>query len=427
MVNCKIENLSFYFITLTKHYIVTSKFSLIDYALWGMFFIWLIIDSITGFFIFIGHNIPLSQLFKLFIIFLIIVRLHKNKSNFCFFYLLLFYIVWYFLHLALINENFTNAVSILLKFLSIVFLYLYFRFCVINFQDKTIINARKTLVIAWIIVAFNVVLGLLGYGIPSYGENEKDMGVKGFFYAGNELGGIMAVIVPFIVYLVKVRLSGYKTAVAYIIITLIGVLIGTKSCILVTLLSVFIVPLLYTSTKNRLRILLCFVIIIIALISIISPFFDTISISAIDRWTYFYNTGGLTQLIFSGRDEFWEMKKEAFFYSPFFTQMFGMGVEGKAVERDHLDSLISFGYIGLFAVLLFFFYLLFVAIKSRKNNSLMKVVIFSDLLVLGIGYMAGHVWYSAMASIYIALFNSFSFVKYKGFLYGKIDKQQEIK
>lgn len=58
------------------------------------------------------------------------------------------------------------------------------------------------------------------------------------------------------------------------------------------------------------------------------------------------------------------------------------------------------------------------AIRYRHNNSLVKVVIFSDLLILGIGYIAGHVWFSGMASVYIALINVLPLVRYRGTLYG---------
>lgn len=273
------------------------------------------------------------------------------------------------------------------------------------------------MIIAWIIIAFNVIAGLMGYGIPSYGEDEEDMGVKGFFFAGNELGGIMAVLAPFMIYLITIRLSGVKAFLAYIIIMLVGISIGTKSSILVTILSILIVPILYMSPKKRLKIILCWIIIIGFFFPFIVNLIADSSIGAIERWSYFYHEGGVTRLIFSGRDDFWNTKKVLFFNSDIITQLFGMGAEGKFVERDHLDFLIIFGYIGLAAITSFFIYLLITAIKHRHNNSLMKIVIFSDLLVIGMGYMAGHVWYSAMASVYIALLNAFTFVRHDGILF----------
>lgn len=383
-----------------------------------MIFIWLIIDSITGLFISYGINMPLSQLFKLLLLVLVIVRLYKNRFVFFSLFVLLLYIAWYFLHLAMIDKDFVTPMLLLSKFLSLLFLYLYFRMSFINFPVITIRNARKAMIIAWFVVAFNVVAGLMGYGVPSYGEDAEDMGVKGFFFAGNELGGIMAVLVPFMVYQILIRISGFKALIAYIVIILVGVLIGTKSSLLVTLLSVIMVPILYMSSKKRFIFILGLTIITGLSFSYVSNMLEDVSIGAIDRWSYFYDTGGLMRLIFSGRDEYWEQSKLLFFNSDFMTQMFGMGAEGKFVERDHLDFLLVFGYSGLAVIILFLLYLLLSSIHCRHHNSLMKVVIFSNFLVLGIGYMAGHVWFSAMASVYIALLNAFTYIHYNGILYG---------
>lgn len=395
------------------------SFSFIDYLLWGMAFLWLIIDSITGFFISYGVDMPLSQLFKLLLLALVIVRLYKYKTVFLSFYLLLLYLAWYFLHLSLINVDFVSPILLFSKFLSLLFLYAYFRNCIFEFPSKTILYARNVMVIAWLVVAFNVTVGLMGYGIPSYGEDAEEMGVKGFFFAGNELGGIMAVLVPFIVYLVLMNLSGIKAILAYIVIILVGVLIGTKSSILVTLLSVIIVPILYMSLAKRLKILFGLAIITFVTFPFLANMFEEFSIGALDRWIYFYDTGGISRLIFSGRDDFWEFKKELFLNSGIMSQLFGIGAEGKFVERDHLDFLLIFGYAGLIFIVSFFLYLLVTAIRNRHNNSLVKVIIFSDGLVLGIGYMAGHVWFSAMASLYIALLNAFAFVHHDEMLFSK--------
>ncbi len=397
-----------------------NSFSIIDCLLWGMVLIWLIVDTVTGFLFSYGANISFSQLFKLLLLALVIVRLFKYKTAFLSFYLLLLYITWYFLHLSLINVDFVPPMISLSKFLSLLFLYVYFRICIFNFPLKTTFYVRNVMVIAWLVVAFNVIIGLMGYGLPSYGE-DAEMGVKGFFYAANELGGIMAVLVPFMAYFIQVRLSGLKALLAYAIIILIGVSIGTKSCILVTLLSVIIVPILYMSLANRLKLLFCLAIIMIVAFPFLVNVFEDLSIGALDRWTYYYDTGGMDKLVYSGRDELWRLKKEIFSNSDLFTQLFGMGIEGKVVERDHLDSILMFGYCGFFLIVSFFLYLLIVAFRYRHNNSLVKVVIFSDLLILGIGYMAGHVWFSGMASVYIALFNVFPFVHHEGLIFGKAD------
>lgn len=391
---------------------------LIDHLLWGMVFVWLIIDSITGFFMSNGAHIPLSQLFKLAILFFVAIRIYKYKHSFHLLCFVLLYVVFYILHLLLINVDIINPMLWLSKFLSIIFLYEYFRIYMFERPMKAMLNIQKALIIGWFIVAFNVIMGLMGYGNSSYGGDAEDMGVKGFFYAGNELGGIMAVLVPFMVYLVQVRLSGIRALFAYAIILLIGFSIGTKTCMLITLLSVIFVPLLNVTSTKKWIILLGWIIFIVVSYSSLIILFENSFSGLINRWTYSYNEGGILNLIFSGRHEFWAAKKDLFFQSSLITQLLGMGMEGKSIERDHLDALLIFGYWGEIIIVSFFFYLVVKAIRYRHNNSYVRIVIFSDLLILSVGYMAGHVWFSGMASVYIALINVLPFIHYKGMLFG---------
>lgn len=397
------------------------SYSGLDWLIWLMVSAWLIVDSVTGFFISYGVYMPLSQLFKLAILMLIIVRLRRQGIILLF--VTLIYLSGYLLHIVLRNGEFVQPILMLSKFLSLLYLYVYFRFSFRHFPQKAISNAKRALLVAWGIFACNVVLGLMGYGVPTYGEEEGiGAGVKGFFYAGNELGGIMAVLAPFMFYWILVELSGLKSVVAYIVVIAIGVVVGTKTSILVTVLSAIVVPLLYLSLRKRVWLLLVLGVIIGLTAPYVVNMVAKSSIGAIERWSYFYDKGGLTQIIYSDRDEYWRVKERQFYGSDFSTQLLGMGGVDKLVERDHLDSLIAFGYLGVTLMAYFFLYLLINSYRNRRNNSLMKVVILSNLLVIGMGYMAGHVWFSAMASVYIALINGFSSLRFSGVLFDKFNR-----
>ena len=369
---------------------------------------------------------PLSQLFKLAILMLIVVRL--QYKGIVLLLGTLIYLSFYLLHLALTTDEYKEPILMFSKFLSLFYLYFYFRFSFRCFPAKSALYGRKALLIAWIVFACNVMLGLAGYGVSTYGgadEEDIDMGVKGFFFAGNELGGIMAVLAPFMFYLILAKLSGLKSVLAYMVVIAIGTLVGTKTAILATWLSAIVIPLLYLPPRKRLGLIL----VLIAAIGLSIPYVINLisesSIGAVERWSYFYDSGGVERLIFSGRDEYWNLLSREFYKSDFPIQLFGMGINGKIVERDHLDTLLIFGYLGFFLITSFFLYLLFYAYRYRHNNSLMKVVIFSDLLVLGISYIAGHVWFSAMASVYIALLNAFTFLHFDGVLFGRPVKRSK--
>jgi len=393
----------------------------IDKILWWLATMWLVVDSCTGFFLSYGIDMPLSQVYKLFVLFLIAIRLIENRKTLIIVWCSLMYIAFYLLHLSLIASSIKDPLLMLSKFLSLLYLYLYFCFSFEKFPQIAIANSRKVMIVGWWVLAFNIIIGIMGYGVPTYKEENVELGVKGFFFAGNELGGILAVLAPFMFYWLIVRLSGLRLFILYLFVILVGVLIGSKTAILATLLSAIVVPLLYLPIRKKILLIVIGTIIIICLLPFFASLISDSSIGAIERWSYFYNTGGIERLVFSGRDEFWELKKRDFYNSDFNVRWFGMGLDGtvKSVERDHFDTMLTFGYIGLGFVLFFFLSLLIKAVLYRRHNSLIRLVIFSDLLVLCVAFIAGHVWYSAMASIYIALFNAFVFLHQKEKLYEK--------
>lgn len=398
-----------------------AKFTKKDRLIWWMASVWLIIDSITGLFISYVASMPLSQIFKLIILILIIDKLVYKKYILILTFSILIYLTVYIIHLNINSIGFSEPLVILSKFLSLIYLYLYFRYTCKLFPTQFIKYSKYVFIIAWVTLSINILLGIWGFGVPTYKAEDSDsLGVKGFFFAGNELGGIMAVVAPMMFYLAIKNLNGIKLFFAYSSIIIVGVLIGTKAAILSTLISALALPILYSSKKSRIKIITISSLIIFVLGMLIIKFIEDASVDSINRWTFFYNNGGISRLLLSGRDEFWEMKSHVFFNSNFITQFLGIGVENeKIVERDHLDAILIFGYSGGLIIIMFFCFLLINSINCRHNNSLMKVIIFSNILVLSIGFIAGHVWFSAMASIYIALINSFSSLHYNGTLLGR--------
>lgn len=388
-----------------------------DYIIWWIVSLWLIIDSLNGLLISKSINVPISQIFKLGALAIITFQLSRKKK-YCFLILcIILYITLYITHLAVNNHDISGSIIYLSKFISLVLFYCYFRLSFENYNNYAIHYGYKSLIIGIIVVGINISLGVLGYGIPSYGEENIDMGVKGFFFAGNELGGIMAVMAPFIFYIIINNCKKKTLYYSYLIVIIIGILIGTKTSIIATIASAIIVPLLYLPTNKRRKVLIIWIVIIVILSIAIKEIIIEMNIGAISRWMYFYEMGGFDRLIFSGRDEFWDIKSKYFYSSPFISQLLGTGADYGIVERDHLDTMIIYGYFGLVLIVSFIVYLLIYAIKHIRNNSLCKIVILSDIMILGIGYMAGHVWFSAMASIYVALLNAFVVIKKKGIIF----------
>lgn len=393
-----------------------SRYSYREYFIWLIVSCWLIIDSLNGLFAWKGINLPISQFFKLIILFLLILSLLKKKKYQIIISLIFIYIAFYFTILAINNYSFLESFLSFSRFLTLLLFYLYAIDSIKILQERDLIKIKRIINIGIIIFSLNIILGILGFGRSTYGST--DFGLKGLFNAGNELGGLLAVMAPFVVYLIIVNLYGILKYISLLFVLIIGSLVGTKTAILCVFSSVFLLPLFYYNTKLKLITLFLYCSATLIVLYIISNYFSADFNSLIDRWVYIYDNGGLSQLTFSGRDLFWEQKKHEFYNASFVSQFFGIGVtNNKLIEQDYLDSILMYGYFGGGLIILFFFYLLLNAYIKRNNNSLGKTIIFSDLLVIGIGFIAGHVWFSAMASIYIALMNALIYIKSKNILF----------
>ena len=173
---------------LSVHSISRLKFK--DRIIWSMFIIWLCVDSITGYCLNIGYEIPISQLFKLSILFLLIHRLISTKRIAVGISFISFYLCIYTLNLIILNEQIISSLLLLTKCLTTFLIYLYFCACKQLYDGKLFIQAANIIfTYGFIFISINIIIGLLGYGFFTYPS--FNIGYKGFFYAGNELGTLI--------------------------------------------------------------------------------------------------------------------------------------------------------------------------------------------------------------------------------------------
>lgn len=116
-----------------------AKFTKKDRLIWWMASVWLIIDSITGLFISYGASMPLSQIFKLIILILIIDKLVYKKYILILTFSILIYLTVYIIHLNINSIGFSEPLVILSKFLSLIYLYLYLDIHV-NYSQRNLLN-----------------------------------------------------------------------------------------------------------------------------------------------------------------------------------------------------------------------------------------------------------------------------------------------
>ena len=397
---------------------IQNQYTLIDKIIWSTLVPWLLIDSLNGLLINIGLNLPLSQLYKLAILSLVIVSLAKKVKSIILLFIVIFYLSWYFLYLSIVGASFGEPLLLFSKFLTLLLLYFYFCDSFRRFSDKAVYYAYRIFSFSIIVFLANIILGLMGYGVPSYGEGFEDLGVKGFFYAGNELGGVLVVLAPITLYILWKRFKGLKFIVSYVVLISCCMAIGTKTGILVGLISGIFVPFILMTRKKR---IIFFITIFLALSAIVVIIINSEleSIKSLERWMYYYENDGMGRLIFSGRDTFWDAQKASFFNASFLEKIWGIGPIKKSIEQDHLDTLLIFGYFGLCVAILFFSFLLVKSFRCLGNNEVVPIVVMSNILAITISVIAGHIWYSAMANLYIALANSIVLVKRTNYLFAK--------
>ena len=219
------------------------------------------------------------------------------------------YIGILFLHLILnirmpmIGETMNH----LFRFILIILIYSYAKILIQKNSQYVYHRISKIFNINTCVLIINILVGLFGLGYSAYVEG---LGYRGFFYAGNELSGLIIVLFPFLLYKVGEKYSyhniRYLSTVFLCLIT--ATLLGTKTGLLAVIISIIIIPNLTISRKKAFKIV---PIILLGTMTIIYALYLALdSLGMVERWTYFYEQGGLSQLLLSGRHEFWLAEKD---------------------------------------------------------------------------------------------------------------------
>ena len=381
---------------------------LIDRIIWSMFIIWLGIDSITGYFLNNGNEIPISQLFKFILITVLVVRLSHIKKFVYAISLFLIYLAIFLLNLILLNEVIGISILLLSKFLTTILIFVY----VCNFKseyDSTIYRyfINLTFRSGFLLILVNILIGALGYGFYTY--ELLQFGYKGFFYAGNELGSTIVPIFGYILYKEynKNHLLPYIARCVFLII--LGISIGTKACIIAPILLAFIIPFIYSNNMGRIKQIICLIILILLSVILLGSYLEDTGIAQIEKIVTNYQEKGFEETITSRRTEYWEQEKNDILHSNIISIFLGLG-GNRTVEMDPMDIFLNFGFIGLFSIYSIIFLQLRYVYKTIGCNSWNKLVLTVDLILLCMSCVAGHVIFSSMAGLYFALINSLAFL-----------------
>ncbi|PAE25816.1 O-antigen ligase family protein [Bacillus sp. 7894-2] len=289
--------------------------------------------------------------------------------------------------------------------------------------------------------------GLTGTAFASY-EGGKE-GHVGWFYAGNELGAILAMLFPVAV-LLAIRVSKwYWIPVVFSIYSLLalGTKVGYGAIMIVLLFGLIFSVYDYVKGKKAGEIkiklssiwILLLLMIGTALYTPFSPLATNMNMHLswlgmgeappdTEMEEEYSHTAEVTDeqmqnLVYSGREKYWSEHREYFKEAPLTQKLFGMGYAGnyqseaKMIEMDFHDVFYSLGYLGslvYLAPLIFMLYMLAKVLIKRFSfyleyeNALLASGI---ALGLGIALIAGHVLTAPGVSIYLGMLTAFLVLK----------------
>jgi hypothetical protein len=389
----------------------------IDRLIFALLNIILIVDAINGFFINSLNHLPIAQLYKLTLITFFLIRLFQQKKVILIFgslIYIIFFVIFYIIETdgVLILETLIHLSKFYFTFLS----FFYFK-NILNKNSPAYFKLIKNVFyINFFVLVVSIVLGNFGYGFSSY-ENEG-VGSKGYFGGANDLGACLFIIFSFIYFQLfynKVSII-YKSLVS-ILLLIVSILLSTKLAILSTLMSFYYISKMFKDNLDNSFIYKIFQIIrksIILVFLTILIIYGVKSVGILDKWSnnFELSTDGIIYLLTSGRSVYFELKFADYLNSNFLQILFGMGGD-RTAELDFLDSLMNYGIIGSILVYSFLIKLYFNAkkFKSYTHYPYAVLVLYINIVLAIVSFIAGHVIFSAMAGIFISLINSLVFVK----------------
>ncbi|AXO91737.1 O-antigen ligase family protein [Bacillus anthracis] len=306
---------------------------------------------------------------------------------------------------------------------------------------------------ATLILSISIITAMAtGTDFPSY-PNSK-IGSRGWFFAGNDLSSIFAIMFPIVV-LYSVHKTTSFSKVYYWIPTVLAmyasIIIGTKvgyGAIVITLgialFFLFIEYMMHRKKEGKGFIYLVNTIIAAVVLGgllVLTPQTPIAKNMSIHLQIYEYKKsvqdekdrkegkvvkeeehkqGELTDsemksLIYSDRDKFLKVYKQYYKEAPLSQKLFGMGYAGnyttkmKLVEMDFHDLFFAFGIVGFLMYLLPLLYFgikIFIRLITnfKKLFSVKHMLLASTLVLsLGIGFMSGHVLTAPAVSIFFVV------------------------
>lgn len=301
-------------------------------------------------------------LFVLSIIYMFFISKSKYKKMSCIYMGILFiYVCLYFVT----KLDVFNSISFLVSEVSYMFKYFYtliILLLLLNIFDELKPNNRiifKLLQLDLLIYCFIIVLANITN--TAFGTYANGAGNSGWFYAGNEIGIVLALLFPFL-YLIVNKTNSYKCLFLIIPVVLAMEIIGTKTAMLGLLLSTIVFFIYYLirvkSGKVKQLIITSIILLIIICSSPNLPVITNIkNILDIfnDRLANEENRDddltdeAVTKVLFSDRDYYAKKIKRIYLNSNIQNKLFGVGFTNReSIDDENITKLIELDFHDIF-------------------------------------------------------------------------------
>lgn len=387
-----------------------NKYLPIDKFILFLFTNWLIIDSINGFIMRSGIDFPISQMFKLFTVVLVVTRMIKKRFFFIYFFVVIFYLFVFYINFTLsFPTNINEILAFILKPITSISFFIYFKFMMKSQPKNFLQSGIKILKVNILVFIFNILIGLFGLGYNSY-TNMGGFGHCGYFYSINELSGVILVLYPLSLFYVHKTYSRKKYLLFSLLLVFVSVILATKTSSVMAVFISLLIAYVYGTKLEKKLVLIISLVLIICVIAYLGIILSS-DVKAIQEFSYHMGTMGIIGALTSGRLLRWNDFQILFNNAPLPMKLLGLG-EYRTVEMDIFDSVINCGYIGLFVLIYIYMYMIIIPCKSAfKHRIFRKPVQISNYLLILISIFSGHILFSSMAGMFIALSNSFLYYK----------------
>jgi hypothetical protein len=259
------------------------------------------------------------------------------------------------------------------------------------------------------ILALNISLSYFNIGFSNYGLNKTGnfVGGTGFFYLGNEVGGVLTVLSGVGLYFFSKKGFAYTLFFSFIfLVCSLGLL--SKTALVSVFLNISILILLSGFYRSFI-IMFCIIIGVVIfeqqIVMQISLFWT--------RLSYFANQQGWETILTGGlkRETAIGVLQEIFINYPV-SILIGHGWTGYT-ENNFFDVLEGFGLWGyVFFIIPLIFFINSIKKVNIKKDRKQLLLIFNSLLIFGVAVFAGHIIQSGMNSLFLAILLNFGNFKY---------------